>query len=78
MLDVSEKASMESKEMLLLGDLKATFSFHKLIPQTLKRQSYILIGHCTSLSPWFIILDKNIFVNVSHYYLTSGGYQVFL
>ncbi len=24
--------------------------------------------HCTSLSPWFIILDKNNFVNVSHHY----------
>ncbi len=38
----------------------------------------ILIGHCASLSPWFIILDKNNFVNVSHHYLTSGGHHVCL
>ncbi len=44
----------------------------------LKLLPYILIGHCTSLSPWFIILDKNNFVNVSHHYLISGGYQVCL
>ncbi len=29
---------------------------------TLKWLLYILICHCTSLSPWFIILDKNNFV----------------
>ncbi len=40
----------------------------------LKLLPYILIGHCTSLLPWFIILDKNNVVNVSHHYLTSGGY----
>ncbi len=40
--------------------------------------SDILISHCTSLSPWFIILDKNNFVKVSHHYLTSGGYQIYL
>ncbi len=28
----------------------------------------ILICHCTSLSPWFIILDMNNFVKVSPYY----------
>ncbi len=44
----------------------------------LKWLPYILIGHCTSLSPWFIILDKNNFVKVSHHYLTSGGYKVCL
>ncbi len=43
----------------------------------LKWLPYILIGHCTSLSTWFIILDKNNFVKVSHHYHTSGGYQVF-
>ncbi len=43
-----------------------------------KATFYTLIGHCTSLSPWFIILDKNHFVKVSHHYLTSGGYQVCL
>ncbi len=54
--------------------IKKSFSVHKLIP---KNAPYILIGHCTSLSPWFIILDKNN-VNVSHPTLISGGYQVFL
>ncbi len=44
----------------------------------LKWLHYILIGHCTSLSPWFIILDMNNFVKVSHHYLTSGRYQVSL
>ncbi len=39
---------------------------------------YILIGHGTWLSPWFVILDKNNFVKASHHYLTSGGYQVCL
>ncbi len=38
----------------------------------------ILISHSASLSQWFIILDKNNFINISHHYLTSGGYQVFL
>ncbi len=47
-------------------------------PKTLKWLSYILICRCTSLSQWFIILDNNNFVKVSHHYLTSGGYQVFL
>ncbi len=61
-----------------LGTVKATFSVRKLIPKTLKWLPYILIGHCTSLSPWFIILDKNNFVKFSHHYLTSGGYQVCL
>ncbi len=42
----------------------------------LKWLSYILIGHCKSLSPWFIILDKNNFVKVSYHNLTSGGYKV--
>ncbi len=44
----------------------------------LKWLSYVLIGHYTSLSPWFIILDKNNFVKVSNHYLTSGGCQVCL
>ncbi len=44
----------------------------------LKWLPYILICHCTSLSPWFIILDKNDFVNVSYHCLTSGWYQGFL
>ncbi len=54
-------------------EFKASFSFHKLIQkETLKRLPYILICHCTSLSPRLIILDKNNLVNVSHHYLTSG------
>ncbi len=59
-----------------------TFSLCKI---TIRKHSndwlpYILICHCTSLSLWFIILDKNNFVKVSHPYLhlTSGGYQVYL
>ncbi len=47
---------------------KASFSFYKVIPKTLKWLPYILICHCTSLSPWFIILDKNNFVKVFHHY----------
>ncbi len=57
--------------------VKATFSFHKLIPKNAQMTTYILIGHCTSLSPWFIILDKINFAKVSNHYLTSGGYQVY-
>ncbi len=67
-----------SNWMLTMTNVKATFSFHKLIPKMLRWLLYILIGHCTSLSPWFIILDKNNFIKVSHHYLTSGGYQFIL
>ncbi len=31
--------------------LKATFPVHKLIPQIAQMTTFILIGHCTSLSP---------------------------
>ncbi len=44
----------------------------------LKWLPYILIGHCISLSPWCIILDKNNVANVSYHDLTSGGYHVCL
>ncbi len=39
--------------------LKASFFCYKITTKTLKRLPYILICYCTSLSPWFIILDKN-------------------
>ncbi len=39
--------------------IKATFSFHKIKPKTLNWLPYIIICHCTSISSWFIILDKN-------------------
>ncbi len=58
--------------------IKTSFSFHKITLKTFKWLPYILICHCTPFSPWFIILDKNSFVQVSHHYLTSGGYQVSL
>ncbi len=48
--------------------LKASFSFHKITVETLIWLPYILICHYTLLSPWFIILDKNNFVNVSYHY----------
>ncbi len=51
--------------------LKASFSFPKIIPKALKCIYCILICHCTSLSPWFIILDKNYFVKVTHHYWIS-------
>ncbi len=70
--------SMSQLNMSTARVIKATFSVHKLIPKTLKWLPYILICHGTSLSPWFIILDNNNFVNVSHHYLISGGYQVCL
>ncbi len=55
------------------------FSFHiNIFKKTLKWLPYILNCYCTSLSTWFIVLDKNNFVKVSHHYLTSGGYQVCL
>ncbi len=64
--------------LFIYTEFKATFSFYKLIPKKAQMTTYILIGHCTSLSPlWFIILDKNNFVKLSHNYLKSGGYQVF-
>ncbi len=44
----------------------------------LKWLPYIIIGHCTLPSPWFIILDKNKFVQVSPHCVTSGGYLVCL
>ncbi len=47
---------------------KASFSFHKIIQKTLKWLPYILFCHYTPLSSWFIILDKNNFVKVSHHY----------
>ncbi len=54
----------------LLSKLKATFSFHKI---TTKKHSnaclpYILISHFTWLLQWFIILDMNNSVKVSHHY----------
>ncbi len=52
--------------------------FHFTLWVALKCIHFILICHCTSLSPWFIILDKNNFVKVSHHYLTSGGYRSIL
>ncbi len=54
--------------MGFLWQFKASLSVHKITPKTPKWLPYILICHCTSLSPWFIILDKNNFINVSHYY----------
>ncbi len=57
---------------------KTSFSFPKIIPKSTQCIHCILISHCTSLSPWFIILDKNNVVKVSHHYLTSGGYQVYI
>ncbi len=60
--------------LLVNGKLKIPSLFIKYIKiknkktHTLKWLFYILICHCTSLSPWFIILDKNNFVNVSHHY----------
>ncbi len=63
----------------IISKFKATFSIHKLIPKNSQMTTlYILIGYCTSLLPWFIILDKNNSVNVSDHYLTSEGYQVWL
>ncbi len=58
--------------------IKVSFSFINLSHKTLKWPPYILICHCTSLSPWFIILDKNNFVKVDNHYLTPGGNQVCL
>ncbi len=57
---------------------KATFSFHKLIPKNAQMTTLYTNWSLSSLSPWFIILDKNNSVKGSHHYLTSGGYQVFL
>ncbi len=62
---------------LPLASLKLIF-FYKQITTNTQMTSFILICHCTPLLPWFIILDKNNFVIVSHHYLTSGGYQVCL
>ncbi len=52
---------------------KATFSCHKLIPKNAQMTTLY-----TNWALYIIILDKNNFVKVSHHYLTSGGYQVFL
>ncbi len=49
-------------------EFKTYFSFHNITPKTLKWLPYILNCHCLPLSPWFIILDKKIFVKVSHHY----------
>ncbi len=59
---------------ILLGRIKASFSFHTLIPKTLKCLPYIVICHSTSLSPWLIIFDKNNFVKC----WSSGGHWVCL
>ncbi len=48
---------------------KVTFSFHKITTQkTLKCLPYILIRHFTWLLQWFIILDMNNLVKVSHHH----------
>ncbi len=51
-------------EMFLIKD---TFSVHKIT----KCLSYILISHLTWLLQWFIILDLNNLVNVSHHYCSD-------
>ncbi len=53
---------------------------HNLCPmlQSLAVSHVKLSTQYTSLSQWFIILDMNNFVKVSHHYLTSGRYQVCL
>ncbi len=53
---------------LILTEFKATFSFHKITTKTLKCLLYILVSHFTWLLQWFIILDMNNLVNVSHHY----------
>ncbi len=59
--------------------LKLPSLFINLSQKILKWLPYILICHCTSLSPWFFLYyTKIIFINISHHYLTSGGYQVCL
>ncbi len=47
--------------------LKLPSLFIILSQRTLKWLPYILICHCTSLLTWFIILDNNKCVNVSHH-----------
>ncbi len=64
--------------LLFYPILKLPSLFINKFQKTLKWLAYILIGHCSSLSPRFIMLDKNNFVKVSYHYLTSGGYQVCL
>ncbi len=63
---------------IYLPNIKASISFPKIIPKSTICIHCIIISHCTSLSPCFIILDKNNVVKVSHHYLTLGGYQVCL
>ncbi len=59
--------------------LKATFSFHKLIPKNAQMTTlYTNWSLYTTLTMIYYIIDKNNFVKVSHHYLTSGGYQAFL
>ncbi len=49
--------------------VNATFSFHKITThKKLKWLPYILFSHFTWLLQWFIILDINNLVNVSHHY----------
>ncbi len=59
-------------EKVIATQLKATFSFHKITTKKpLKCLSYILICHFTWPLQWFIILDMNNLVKVSHHYQSS-------
>ncbi len=64
--------------MQIWKQLKATFSFHKLIQNYAQMTtSYTNLSLYITFTMIYYILDKNNFVNISHHYLTSGGYQVF-
>ncbi len=55
--------------LVMLWQVKATFSFHKIITKKhTPMPTYILISHFTWILEWFIILDMNNLVKVSHHY----------
>ncbi len=56
---------------------KSTFYIHKLIPKNTQITT-LYTNWSLYITFTMIYYNKNNFVNVSHHYITSGGYQVCL
>ncbi len=67
-LALSHKLMQKISQMTCSMYDKATFTFYKITIKTLKCLPYILICHFTWRLQWFIILDMNNLVKVSHHY----------
>ncbi len=55
-------------DYIIYTPLKVTFSFHIITTKRHSNANLILISHFTWILQWFIILDMNNLVNVTHHY----------